>query len=128
MFNRSAERMDTVIGPGVTLKGSLRAQSGVRLDGTVEGDVETTGNVIVGEKGQVNANIVAQNVFISGYVKGNVTARGRLEISGKGKLWGDMKAETLAVEEGGVFRGQSAMSHSAFGQDDPAATDGKSGS
>jgi cytoskeletal protein CcmA (bactofilin family) len=123
VFNRSAERMDTVIGPGVTFKGSLRAQSGVRLDGIVEGDVETTGNVIVGEKGQVAANITAQNVFVSGYVKGNVTARGRLEISGKGKLWGDMKAETLAVEEGGVFRGQSAMTHSAFGQEVTPPTD-----
>ena len=125
MFNRSAERMDTVIGPGVSFSGSLRSQSGIRLDGLVEGDVETTGNVIVGEKGQVNASITAQNVFISGYVRGNVTARGRLEISGKGKLWGDMKAETLAVEEGGVFRGLSAMSHSAFGQDEATPADAK---
>jgi len=117
LFNRSAEKMETIIGPGVTLNGSLKAQSGIRLDGTVEGDVETTGNVIVGEKGRITANITAQNIFIAGYVKGNVTARGRLEISAKGKLWGDMSAASLTVEEGGVFRGQSSMSHEAFGQE-----------
>ncbi len=115
--------METIIGPGVVLKGNLTAQSGVRLDGLVEGSVETTGNVIVGEKGVVNANIIAQNVFVSGLVKGNVTARGRLEITAKGKLWGEMTAATFAVEEGGIFRGQSAMKHEAFGQEQQAGTE-----
>ena len=71
----------------------------------------------------VNANIVAKNVFISGLVKGNVTARGRLEISSKGKFWGEMNAATFAVEEGGVFRGQSTMKHEAFGQEQQAGTE-----
>jgi cytoskeletal protein CcmA (bactofilin family) len=108
--------METVIGPGVVLKGSLESKSGVRLDGVIEGNVTTTGNVIVGEKGVVSADINALNVFISGLVKGNVTAKGRLEITAKGKLWGEMAAGSFAVEEGGVFRGQSAMSHDAFNQ------------
>jgi cytoskeletal protein CcmA (bactofilin family) len=123
LFNRSTEKMETVIGPGVVLKGNLIAKSGVRLDGLVEGSVETTGNVIVGEKGVVNANIVAQNVFVSGLVKGNVSARGRLEISAKGKLWGEMNAASFAVEEGGVFRGQSTMKHEAFGQEPQAVAE-----
>jgi len=117
VFNRSAEKMETVIGPGVSFNGTLKAQSGVRVDGIMHGEIETTGNVIVGEKGQVMASVVAQNVYVAGYVKGNVTARGRLEISGKGKLWGDMSAAVLAVEEGGVIRGTSSMSHEAFGQE-----------
>ena len=117
MFNRSAEKMETVIGPGVSFKGTLKAQSGVRVDGLMEGEIETSGNVIVGEKGQVLASIAAQNIYVAGYVKGNVAARGRLEISGKGKLWGDMSAAILAVEEGGVFRGSSTMKHEAFGQE-----------
>lgn len=117
MFNRSAEKMETVIGPGVSFKGTLKAQSGVRVDGLMEGEIETSGNVIVDEKGQVMASITALNIYVAGYVRGNVTARGRLEISGKGKLWGDMSAAILAVEEGGVFRGNSAMKHEAFGQE-----------
>lgn len=122
MFNRSAEKMETIIGPGVSFKGALKAQSGVRVDGLMEGELETTGNVIVGEKGQVMASIAAQNVYVAGYVRGNVSARGRLEISGKGKLWGDMSAAILAIEEGGVFRGTSNMRHDAFGEE--AAKDG----
>ncbi len=114
MFSRSSEKMETVIGPNVIIKGSIKAQSGVHLDGLVEGEVETSGNVIVGEKGQITANIVGQNVTISGLVKGNVTARGRLEITAKGKLWGEISAATLSVEKGAVFRGQSAMNHEAF--------------
>ena len=120
MFSRSNERMETVVGPGVVVKGHILAQSGVHLDGTVEGDVETTGNVIVGEKGQVSATITGQNITISGLVKGNVTAKGKLEITSKGKLWGDVNATTFVIEEGGVFRGQSSMAHEAFGQADQA--------
>ncbi len=114
MFSRSSDKMETVIGPNVVLKGMLKSQSGVHLDGVVEGDVETTGNVIVGDKGQVTANITAQNVTISGMVKGNVTAKGRLDITAKGKMWGDVSAATLTIEEGGIFRGQSTMTHEAF--------------
>ena len=117
MFNRSAEKMETIIGPGVSFKGTLKAQSGVRVDGLMEGEIETAGNVIVGEKGQVLASIAAQNVYVAGYIKGNVAARGRLEISAKGKLWGDLSAAILAVEEGGVFRGSSSMHHEAFGKE-----------
>jgi cytoskeletal protein CcmA (bactofilin family) len=118
VFSRSSDKMDTVVGPSVNFKGSIKSQSGVHLDGLVEGDVETTGNVIVGEKGQVSANITAQNITISGLVKGNVTAKGRLEIAAKGKLMGDISAAALVIEEGAVFTGHCAMAHEAFGASD----------
>ena len=73
----------------------------------MEGSVETVGNVIVGEKGVVNANIVAKNVFISRPGERQCHRPGRLEISSRGKFWGEMNAATFAVEEGGVFRGQA---------------------
>jgi cytoskeletal protein CcmA (bactofilin family) len=77
--------------------------------GSVEGDIEILGNLIVGETGRVIATMKAQNVHISGAVKGEITAVEQLEISPTGKVWGDITTAALHIEPGGLFRGQSAM-------------------
>jgi len=101
---------ETVIGPGTSFVGTLKSDGTIRIDGSVEGDVEILGNLIVGETGRVIATIKAQNVHISGAVKGEVTAVEQLEISPTGKVWGDITTVALHIEPGGLFRGQSAMS------------------
>jgi cytoskeletal protein CcmA (bactofilin family) len=101
---------ETVIGPGTSFVGTLKSDGNIRIDGSVEGDVEILGNLIVGESGRVIATIKAQNVHISGAVKGEVTAVEQLEISPTGKVWGDITTAALHIEPGGLFRGQSAMS------------------
>src|SRR5262245_23610952 len=101
---------ETVVGPGTSFVGTLKSDGHIRIDGSVEGDIEILGNLIVGESGRVIATIKAQNVHISGAVKGEVTAVEQLEISPTGKVWGDITTAALHIEPGGLFRGQSAMS------------------
>lgn len=101
---------ETVIGPGTSFVGTLKSDSHIRIDGSVEGDVEILGNLIIGETGRVIATIKAQNVHVSGAVKGEITAVEQLEISPTGKVWGDITTAALHIEPGGLFRGQSAMS------------------
>lgn len=101
---------ETVVGPGTSFVGTLKSDSNIRIDGTVEGDVEILGNLIIGETGRVIATIKAQNVHVSGAVKGEITAVEQLEISPSGKVWGDITTAALHIEPGGLFRGQSAMS------------------
>jgi cytoskeletal protein CcmA (bactofilin family) len=101
---------ETVVGPGTSFVGTLKSDGNIRIDGSVEGDIEILGNLIVGESGRVIATIKAQNVHISGAVKGEVTAVEQLEISPTGKVWGDITTAALHIEPGGLFRGQSAMS------------------
>ncbi len=116
MFNKKerpvvafAGKIENIVGPTANFQGHLKAQGNVRIDGYFDGVVETTGNVIIGEAGKVQADIVAENVQVWGAVKGNVTARGRLEILPSGRVWGDIKVASLLVDEGGLFRGKSAM-------------------
>lgn len=100
---------ETVIGANTRFIGTLTSDGNIRIDGSVEGDVEVLGNLIIGETGRVIASIKAQNVHISGAVKGEVTALEKLEISPTGKVWGDITTAALHIEPGGLFRGQSAM-------------------
>ncbi|MEI8306892.1 MAG: polymer-forming cytoskeletal protein [Chloroflexales bacterium] len=102
-------KTETIIGANTRFQGSLTSDGNMRVDGSVEGDIEVLGNLIVGETGRVIATVKAQNVHVSGAVKGEITATEQLEISPTGKVWGDITAAALHIEPGGLFRGQSAM-------------------
>lgn len=105
----ATDKVETVIGSNVTVKGTFVSQGSLRIDGLVEGSIEAKGNVIVGEGAKVVADIVAYHVSVAGQVKGNITAAGRLEITAKGRVWGDIVAASLAVDEGGVLSGRSQL-------------------
>lgn len=114
MFGRGkpavpADKIENVIGASASFNGHLTADGGIRIDGTFQGVVETAGNVIVGQDGQVMADITARNVSVAGLVKGNITASGRLEILSTGRVLGDINVASLMIDQGGVFRGQSMM-------------------
>jgi cytoskeletal protein CcmA (bactofilin family) len=102
-------KIDNIIGPKTSFQGHLKAEGNVRVDGYLEGSVETKGNVIIGEGAKVSADIIASNVQVWGAVKGNISAVGRLEILPSGRVWGDIKVTSLLIDEGGLFRGKSVM-------------------
>lgn len=104
-----ARNIETVIGSTAHVKGSISSDGGIRIDGIFEGEIHITGNLIIGESGKVIADISAQNVSVSGAVKGTVQASGRLEILSTGRVWGDIAVASFLIDEGGFFRGQSAM-------------------
>ena len=105
----ASDRIENVIGPTATFVGELKCDGGVRIDGVFQGSLETMGNVIVGEAAKVVADLVGRNISISGAVKGNITAAGRLEILSTGLVWGDIQVASFLIDEGGVFSGKSQM-------------------
>lgn len=106
--------METVIGAGTRFQGNIRSKGFVRIDGTVEGGVSAEG-VIVGEKAQINGDIVAKSVFVAGRVTGNVTAANALELQPKGQITGDVRAAQLSIAEGALFEGNCVMSAEKIG-------------
>lgn len=103
------ERVTSVLGPGISWKGSLRGSGGVRIEGAFEGDIALNGLVVVGETGRVVCQeLRANSVIIAGTVSGNITAE-KLEIRGSGRIWGDVVAVALSTEEGAFLRGQVRM-------------------
>lgn len=105
----ATDKIENVIGPSANLRGELRAEGGIRIDGVFEGTVESQSNVIVGENARVAADVSAFNITVAGTVQGNVKAVGRLEILSTGRVLGDVLVGSLLIEEGGVFHGQSLM-------------------
>ena len=101
--------MADVLGANTSYRGTLKSDGNIRVDGLYQGRIETAGNVIIGPAAQVLADIVANTVQVWGAVRGQIVARGRLEVLPSGHVWGDVEVNSLLVDEGGTFRGQCLM-------------------
>jgi cytoskeletal protein CcmA (bactofilin family) len=107
------DAIENILGKSCTVQGHLRSDGAFRVDGTVEGSVESGAAVIVGESGLVRGDVSGTDVVIAGQVIGNVVASGHLEILAKGKIEGDIAAKSMRIETGGVFCGTSRMGEGA---------------
>lgn len=106
----SLDKVTTVIGPETRFEGTLTARSSIRVDGMVQGKISTPGDLIVGEGGQVEADVEAGNLTVAGSLTGAVEVRGRLEIKQGGALRGELKTDKVIMEEGAFFDGRCSMS------------------
>jgi cytoskeletal protein CcmA (bactofilin family) len=97
------------IDEGSELEGKFTFSGTVMLNGRFRGEIVTNDSLIVGEKGVVNASIRAGVVLISGEVVGNVLAAERVELRGTARVYGDVEAPVVVVEEGVLFEGHCRM-------------------
>jgi len=112
MFKKTAQRIDkvdTVIGPGTEFEGTIKATGIVRIDGKLAGSIETSGDIIIGDKGEVKADLSGNNVTIAGKLQGNVTSKEKTTILHKGTVVGDITTKNVVIEDGAIFRGRCIM-------------------
>ncbi len=103
------EPIENVFGRSAFVRGELSAEGAFRIDGTIEGTVASRAEVVIGESGVVRGDVVGSDVVVAGQIIGNVRCSGHLEILAKGKVEGDIAAQSVRIETGGVFRGTSFM-------------------
>ncbi len=105
----SGERRAVILGPRDRLIGQLHIDGDVRLGGTVEGEINATGDVEVDDEAKVNASLTGRDVSIRGSVSGPVTARKRLVVARSGSLTGDVRVARLVIQDGANFSGKVSM-------------------
>ena len=113
----------TLITQGITLKGTVEGEGVVQVEGTVIGEFNMVGAIIVAESGRVKGPITADVVRVAGRVEGNVTAREHLRLENTGALFGDVATASLVVEDGGCFNGRSTMMKAQDDLGDASTTD-----
>lgn len=96
----------TVIGTAAVIQGDLQSDDDIRIDGTLEGSVETSKDLTIGMNGDVKGDLRAHDITLEGQVTGDIYAEGVLEIGTNGHLIGDIFAAGLRIHDGGSFRGQ----------------------
>jgi cytoskeletal protein CcmA (bactofilin family) len=105
----SHDGIENILGRTSLFRGDFSADGAFRIDGWIEGSVESRSAVVIGESGAVRGNVRGTDVVVAGQVFGNVTCTGHLEILAKGKIEGDIDAQSVRIETGGIFRGTSSM-------------------
>lgn len=103
------QRMESVIGAGVEIVGTVRSSGSVRLDGKLEGDLTCDGNAWLGKEATVKGNVTASSVSVEGSITGNITASDKIEMKSTAVVNGDIKARRLSVEDGVTFVGRSEV-------------------
>ena len=98
---------------GSKIVGNISADSDFRIDGLIEGDLQCTGKVVIGEAGRVKGTIVCQNAEILGLMEGKITCSQQMSLRASGKIQGDVQTKTLIVEPGAVFNGTCSMGSKA---------------
>jgi cytoskeletal protein CcmA (bactofilin family) len=98
-----------VLGQGSRIEGQLSFDGNVRIDGHVEGEITAKETVLVGEGAVVAAQVQASTVIILGQVRGDVTARKRVELRAPGRLIGNLNTPGLVIHEGVTFEGHCTM-------------------
>ena len=98
----------TTISSTTYIKGDMKLDCNIYIDGKIEGDVESSTLITIGEQGKVIGNIKAQRIIISGYLKGRAEAN-EMELINKGKIYGDLITKKLSIEDGVIFEGSNKM-------------------
>lgn len=101
--------MDTVIGEFTTFSGNVESEGSIKVLGKIEGDVKASGDVYIEPTSSITGNIYGSNVYISGYIKGNVLAKGILHLMTQAKLYGDIEVNSIVTDEGAIFQGNCRM-------------------
>ena len=99
----------TVIGEESEIKGSIHTQRSIRIEGKFEGEINSQGEVVIGQTSKVKANIIGKSVVVSGEVIGNIEAISGLEIKKTGRVYGNISGDRLVIEEGAIYKGKVNM-------------------
>jgi cytoskeletal protein CcmA (bactofilin family) len=91
------------------IEGRYTFSGTVMLNGRFKGEISTTDTLIIGDKGVMNGDVRAGQVLISGEVVGNVSAAERVELKRTARVFGDVEAPVVVVEEGVLFEGHCRM-------------------
>ena len=99
----------TLISSGTTLKGDVKSETDLRIDGTIQGNVRSSAKIIVGPTGYVEGNIEGVHADITGKVKGNITVKELLQLREKCMVEGNLIATKLQVDPTATFNGKCQM-------------------
>ncbi|NOX99219.1 MAG: polymer-forming cytoskeletal protein [Verrucomicrobia bacterium] len=116
-----------ILSSDVEIKGTLKFSNDLIIDGKIDGEVSSDGDLTIGENARIKGDVITRSVTVFGKVTGNITVSDRCELKQNAELVGDIKAGKLAIEEGATFMGSSAVGAAAKGNSSAPGTHPSSG-
>ncbi|MFC2138638.1 polymer-forming cytoskeletal protein [Bacteroidota bacterium] len=95
---------------GTDIKGNIKTNGDIRIDGSLEGNLTTAGKIVVGETGKIKGEIKCKNSDIEGQLIGKIVVEELLALKRTSSINGDIVTDKLAIEPGATFTGKCEMS------------------
>jgi len=96
----------TLIDGDVTLVGEIVSEENIRLRGRIEGNILTSGSVVIEPHGSVRGDITAENLIVEGSIEGKVIVARKFELRPTGRMRGDIRASVVAIAEEAFLQGK----------------------
>lgn len=99
-----------LISNGTDITGDIKSTGDIRIDGTLTGNLNTKGKVVIGATGKVSGEIICKNSEVSGVIEGKISVSQLLNLKASSKILGDIATSKLSIEPGAKFTGNCKMS------------------
>lgn len=104
----SPDKLNRIV-EGTKIEGTLQSESNIRIDGTLVGNVETKGRLVIGPNGIIDGEVTCQNAEIEGKIKGKITVEDLLSLKSSARIDGEIFTSKLSIDPGALFSGSCHM-------------------
>lgn len=110
-YNNENENSKTInlIGVGTEITGDISSSGDIRIDGTLTGNIDTKGKLVIGETGKVKGDIICKNSELLGEIEGKISVAELLSLKSTSKITGDIITKKLSIDPGSTFTGNCNM-------------------
>jgi cytoskeletal protein CcmA (bactofilin family) len=125
-FNETDSTTINLISNGTEITGDIKSSGDIRIDGSLTGNLNTKGKVVIGLTGKVSGEVFCKNSEVSGFIEGKIIVGQLLSLKATSKLLGDISTSKLSIEPGAKFSGNCRMNESdnndelSYKEKDPA--------
>ena len=98
-----------MIGAGTVITGDIKSKGDIRVDGSLNGSIDTEGKVVVGQGGIVEGDVICKDADIAGVLRAKISVSQLLALKSSAKLNGDIITNKLSIEPGASFTGSCSM-------------------
>jgi cytoskeletal protein CcmA (bactofilin family) len=109
-FNEPDNTTINLISNGTEITGDIKSSGDIRIDGSLNGNLNTKGKVVIGTTGKVKGEVICKNSEVSGILEGKITVGQLLNLKASSKINGEIVTNKLSIEPGAVFSGNCKMS------------------
>ena len=110
----------SIISADMVINGTINSSGDIQIDGRIEGDVRSVG-LVIGDKAEINGEVLAEDVTVRGKVTGRIRAR-KVLLAATSHVEGDILHEAFAVESGAFFEGNCRHSDNPLGDSQQTET------
>lgn len=110
MASDGPDRLNVIV-EGSKITGDFIAESNVRIDGEIQGNVTSSSKVVVGQSGYIHGNLICEEADVEGKIEGTLKIESLLTLRSQANVTGEISTTKIQIEEGAQFSGECKMNN-----------------